>query len=162
MAVCLYDTSHESEHQPYLINHTYLKGITMNEKITQIKTHVVKHKVVYIVAGATVGAVALLGIGYAVGTKAVPLTVNADIVANTEQKPTGIFINSQVTQYVYNHVERSCLSKPLRLVATNETFDSINEAARKTGHLKSLISQNANGLIPDVKGDVFEFLMKVE
>ena len=54
--------------------------------------------------------------------------------------------------------EKSTPSKPVHLVGTDQYYRSLSEAARQTGHSLSDISKNANGKIPDVKGDVFELV----
>ena len=55
-------------------------------------------------------------------------------------------------------VDRSTPSKPVHLVGTNLYFNSLSEASRETRHPLSTLSKHVNGVIPDVKGDVFELL----
>ena len=112
-------------------------------KIEKIKTHMSENKKVYV--GVGVGLV----VGAAVATVAFN---NKPEVA---QKIKQVAIGYRNNQVLVNFVERSTPSKPVHLEGTNLYFDSINEAARKTGHSVSMISRNVNGYISDVKGDVF-------
>lgn len=64
----------------------------------------------------------------------------------------------KATATVIQLVERSTASKPVHLVGTNLYFNSLNEAARETGHSLTKISRHVNGHIPDLNGDVFELL----
>jgi hypothetical protein len=125
-------------------------------KIKNVKDKVVAHvgddKELYI--GMVAAAVAGGAFGYLVrGQMAgqIPAEVVTDnkIVNAVCWKPTSTIIE---------FVERSTPSKPVHLVGTQQYFDSLSDAARKTGHHLSRISQNVNGLIKDVNGDVFEFV----
>ena len=115
-------------------------------KIEQIKTHFDENKKVYV--GVGVGLV----VGAAVATVAFH---NKPEVA---QKINQIAIGYKNNQVLVNFVERSTPSKPVHLKGTNLYFDSLSDAARKTGYSLSQISKNVNGHIPDVNGDVFEVL----
>lgn len=120
--------------------------------MNKIKNHFKTHKELYI--GIGVGAVAAIA-----GTCIFLLTTKkgSDIVQNT----LVVGVKNQVNPTIVNFVERSTPSKPVHLVGTDLYFDSLNEAARKTGHPLSRISQNINGHISDIKGDVFEVLTKL-
>lgn len=104
-----------------------------------------------------------LYIGIGIGAAVVIAGACAYLVLN--QKAAGIVQNTvvigmknRVNPTIVNFVERSTPSKPVHLVGTDLYFDSISDAARKTGHNISRISQNVHGKIPDIKGDVFELL----
>lgn len=119
-----------------------------NAKIENVKTHLKKHKEAYIAGGVCLIA------GAAVGVLAVArINPNAEVVSGIRQ--IGGHHN---TATIITFVERSTPSKPVWIPAKKEYFDSINDAARKTGHSLTQISKNANGLIPDINGDVFEFV----
>lgn len=119
-------------------------------KIENIKNHVREHKKVYVV-GASCLAVGLLG--------GVALVKSGDIsIVVTGDKNQIVGKAKTVNQVMVELVERSTPSRPVHLVGTNLYFNSISEAARETGYARSLISQNINGHIPDVKGDVFKLL----
>jgi hypothetical protein len=115
----------------------------------KIKYHFIDNKNVYIAAcvGVLVGATgAIIASQYS--------TAGAQIV----QKVTQFGFRNESNPVIINLIERSTASKPVHLVGTNLYFNSINEAARETGHHLRDISKCVNGLIPDVKGDVFELL----
>jgi len=116
----------------------------------KIVTHVQNNKELYI--GMTAAAVAGGAFGYLVrgqiAGQILPEVVTSNKIVNAIcWKPT-----SAIIQFV----ERSTPSKPVHLVGTHQYFDSLSDAARKTGHSLQSISQNVNGHIPNVKGDVFE------
>lgn len=117
--------------------------------MSKIKDHFVNHKELYI--GIGIGAVVAVA-----GTCAY-LALNpkaAGIVQNT----VVIGMNNRVNPTIVNFIERSTPSKPVHIVGTDSYFDSLHEAARKTGHSVARISKNVNGKIPSVNGDVFELL----
>lgn len=119
-------------------------------KIESVKNHVRENKKVYIV-GASCLAIGLVGGAVLVKSGGVSIAAGGDrnqIVAKAKT----------VNQVMIEMVERSTPSKPVHLVGTNLYFNSISEAARETGHTLSMVSQNVNGHISDVKGDVFELL----
>lgn len=119
-------------------------------KIESIKNHVREHKKAYVIGG-TVAAVGLLG--------GVALVKSGDIsIVASGDKNQIVGKAKTVNQVMVELVERSTPSRPVHLVGTNLYFNSISEAARETGYARSLISQNINGHIPDVKGDVFKLL----
>lgn len=124
----------------------------MSKKTEQVKKHFSDNKKLYIG----------VGIGIVVTAVAVVVTVvsRGDSGAQVIQKINQIAWRPENNQMVINMVERSTPSKPVHLVGTNLFFSSLNEAARETGHHLRDISKNVNGLIPDVKGDVFQFLEK--
>lgn len=119
-------------------------------KIESIKNHVREHKKAYVV-GVSCLAVGLLG--------GVALVKSGDLsIVVTGDKNQIVGKAKTVNQVMFEMVERSTPSKPVHLVGTNLYFNSLSEAARETGHSLSMISQNVNGHISDVKGDVFELL----
>jgi hypothetical protein len=123
-----------------------MKGFQMEK----VKDHFKKHKTIYLVAAT---GVTCLTIGLVVGTRQ-----NPEIV----QKAIQVGWKNKIQQTVINFEERSTPSKPVKLLGNelrgDQYFDSVSDAARKTGHAISRISKNANGHIPDVNGDVFEFV----
>jgi hypothetical protein len=116
--------------------------------IDKVKTHVKTYKTTYIV-GAT-----CLTIGVLSGI-ALIRTVDISVVGNNNQV---VGKAKNVTQVVVEMVERSTPSKPVHLVGTNLYFNSLNEAARETGHSLSKLSRHINGHLPDIDGDVFKLL----
>lgn len=120
--------------------------------MSKVKDHFKKYKVAYIVGG--VGAVGIIS-AIVITRASCETTVGAKVIQG------GLTFNGDVhntNKTIINLVERSTPSKPVHLKGTNLYFSSINEAARETGHTLSQISKNVNGLIPDVKGDIFEAL----
>ncbi len=120
----------------------------MSERIDKIKTHLCENKDRYLIGGCCTvvsGAVMFIIGRSEAGTEIV-------------QKITQIGFGNRVNAAVINFVENSTPSKPVHLVGTDQYFSSLNEAARKTGHNLSRISKNVNGHIPDVGGDIFEFV----
>ena len=120
-------------------------------RLDKVKAHIQKNKKVYIVGGVC------LVVGLAGG---VVLVKNKDVI-NISIDGDGNEVVAKaktVNQVTIELVERSTPSKPVHLVGTNLYFNSLNEAARETGHPLSMISRHINGHIPDVKGDVFELL----
>jgi hypothetical protein len=126
------------------------KAMKVKELKDKIVTHVQDHKELYI--GMTAAAVAGGAFGYLVRGQTAGLTLpevvtNNKIVNAVCWKPTSVIIQ---------FVEKSTPSKPLHLVGTHQYFDSVSDAARKTGEWASMISRQINGHIPDVHGKVFE------
>jgi len=123
-----------------------------DEKVSKVRTHFQENKKVYIgtVCGIAIGAVGMLFVSVRKDVD-VPLGRINQIGFWNEVKPTTI-----------NLIERSTPSKPVHLKDTNLYFDSLNDAARKTGHSVTAISKCAQGLIPDINGDVFELLESAE
>lgn len=117
--------------------------------MSKVKDHFGKYKVAYISSGAFA-----LGVGV---TAVVLRTPRISVVGNRNQVVGSAKV---VNQIMLEMVERSTPSKPVHLVGTNLYFESLNEAARQTGHALSMISKNVNGHIPDIKGDVFKLLDK--
>jgi hypothetical protein len=121
----------------------------MNAKIDKIKIHFQENKKSYAIAGSC------LVIGAAIS--AIVLL----IVSKQSKSGPQIVFNNEVNPVFINLLERSTPSKPVHLVGTNLYFNSLNEAARETGCSLTQISKNVNGIIPNVKGDVFELLERV-
>lgn len=119
-------------------------------KIESIKNHVREHKKVYLVGASCLAAGILGGVALA-------KSGNISIVASGDKNQI-VGKAKTVNQVMFEMVERSTPSKPVHLVGTNLYFNSLSEAARETGHSLSMISQNVNGHVSDVKGDVFELL----
>jgi len=125
----------------------------MNEKLMQVKKHIVDHKDVYIAAGVALTFGLVFG---AMGTLVfASITSSVPVIS---QKINQIAWRPENNQMIINLIEKSTPSKPVHLVGTNLFFNSLHEAARETGHSLREISKNVNGHIPDVKGDVFELL----
>jgi hypothetical protein len=121
----------------------------MNQKIEQVKKHLRENKKVYIA----------VGISSVVTTATILLVLNrSESGVQVVQKITQLGFRNEVNPTVINLIELSTPSKPVHLVGTDQYFNSIHDAARKTGHHVSMISKNVNGKIPDLKGDVFELL----
>lgn len=121
-------------------------------KIENIKNHVRENKTAYIV-GASCFAVGVAG---GIGAALIK-SGNVSIVASGDGNQI-VGKAKTVNQVMFEMVERSTPSKPVHLKGTNLYFNSLSEAARETGHSLSMISQNVNGHIADVKGDVFVLL----
>lgn len=119
----------------------------MGKKTDKVKKHFSDNKKLYIG----------VGIGVAVTVIVLRFT-QTENGAQVVQKINQIAWRPENNQMVVKMVERSTPSKPVHLVGTNLFFSSLNEASRETGHTLSAISKNVNGLIPDVKGDVFQLL----
>jgi gas vesicle protein len=119
------------------------------EKWEQAKWHVNNHKELYIgvAAGALIG-----GAGVAIVLSRPKQ--GAQIVQEIRQ----IAWRPQNRQVVVYLEERSTPSKPLHLVGSDRYFDSINDAARKTGHNPTMIAEVASGRRKSVGSDVFEFV----
>lgn len=111
----------------------------------RIKEHFVEHKELYI--GFGVG-VAIAGVGVVIYLA----TRQSNIPRISSGRDT--LINSTIVGFI----ENSTPSKPVHLVGTDLYFNSLGDAARKTGHPLSQISKNVNGHIADIGGDVFELL----
>lgn len=121
----------------------------MNNRIEKVKKHLKDNKVTYIVGvGCTV-------VGAAVAVIVIGRTQAGTAIA---QKVTVIGVGNRVNATVITFVENSTPSKPVHLVGTDLYFNSLSEAARKTGHHLSALSRHINGHSPDVNGDVFEIL----
>lgn len=119
----------------------------------KVKEHFSANKDVY--KGVAIGAgVVVAATAAGVVTYILMNPRQADIV----QKTMVLGMNNHVNPTIVNFVERSTPSKPVHLVGTDLYFDSIHDAARKTGHNLSMISKNVNGHIDNIKGDVFELL----
>lgn len=116
--------------------------------IDQVKTHLRENKKVYIVGGACLAVGVLAGVAFVRTGDIVVSGSNNQIVGKAKT----------VNQVMIQMVERSTPSKPVHLVGTNLYFNSLNEAARETGHSLSKLSRHVNGHIPDLNGDVFELL----
>lgn len=122
-------------------------------KFDRFRNHLEKNKTVYIVGATCLAAGVVVGAALVRTSGNISVTgdVTGDVISVTGKSNT-------VNKIVVEFVERSTASKPVHLVGTNLYFNSLSEAARETGHHLSMISKNVNGLIADVKGDVFEFL----
>ena len=110
----------------------------------KVKTHLRENKKVYIATAAGVVAGALL--------------FRQDHEAQIVQQVRQIAFRANSNQVVINLTEKSTPSKPVHLVGTNLYFDSLHDAARKTGHSLSKLSRHVNGHVSDLNGDVFEVL----
>lgn len=109
--------------------------------------HIRDHKSEYIT-----GAICLT-VG-ALGSAALVMSRPYPVDTTIQQAINGVSWKPVMLQFV----ERSTPSKPIHKVGTKEYYESVHDAARLTGHDRSLISKNAHGQIPDVKGDRFEFV----
>jgi hypothetical protein len=121
----------------------------MNEKLEQVKKHLEENKKIYVASALT-----------AVGTAAIFLVVgktNRSLMNNQQVSQIACW-KPRSTQVIMNFTERSTPSKPVHLVGTDLYFDSLSDAARKTGHHLSDISKVINGHKTDIQGDVFELL----
>ena len=120
--------------------------------------HIEKNKVAYLS-----GAVCLT-VGVVCGA-ALVRTRPSIIATISEVKENSVVVvgtHNTVTPTIVNFIERSTSSKPVHLVGTNLYCNSLNEAARETGHSIAKLSRHINGKIPDVNGDVFELLTLAE
>jgi hypothetical protein len=115
-------------------------------KVSRVRMHFRENKNLYTVGGVclAVGAIGALFINKESGP----------VIG----KITQVGFWNQVRPTTINLVERSTPSRPVHLVGTNLYFNSLNEAARETGHNLSRLSQHVNGKFADVNGDVFELL----
>lgn len=118
----------------------------MNKRIERIKEHLAENKKIYFACGLT-----------AVGTGVIFLASSRTNVSLVTNMPIACW-KPRNTQVVLNFTERSTSSKPVHQVGTERYFDSINDAARKTGHDSREISKVANGLRESIGEDVFEFI----
>ena len=126
----------------------------MNQRVENVKVHLKANKKIYIATGIGVAVGIAVGV---FGTRF--LFKHADSEAQIVQKITPILSwRPESTNVVIEMIERSTPSKPVHLIGTERYFDSIHDAARKTGHHVSMISKNVNGHIPDLNGDVFEVI----
>lgn len=116
--------------------------------MSKVKKHFADHKDLYIGIGCGAVIVASLGYLYMSMPKSSGVTQNAVVFGS----------KNRVNQTVINLVENSTPSKPVHLVGSDLYFNSMSDAARKTGHSLSQISKNVSGKIDSVKGDVFELL----
>jgi hypothetical protein len=118
--------------------------MNIQETRDKVVNHVKENKDKYIIgaAGVLVGAA-----GVAAIRMRTPEVVAMNKIVGPSWKPV---------QTIIQFVERSTPSKPLHKVGTQEYYDSVHDAARKTGHSVTRISKNINGHIPDIGGDVFE------
>jgi hypothetical protein len=130
-----------------MLKTTTIEGTIVETRISKIKTHFRENKQAYLgtAGGVIVGAIAILVV-----------TVRDNNLAEMNITQLGFW--NEVKPTTINLVERSNPSKPVHLVGTNLYFDSMSDAARKTGHNLSRISQNVNGTVSDLNGDVFELL----
>ncbi len=119
-------------------------------RIAKIKAHVKEHKREYLLVTAGVLAGCLVT-SVAVTLK---LSENGEVAPQIQQLMNFGPTNARVI----NLIERSTPSKPVHLMGTDLYFDSISDAARKTGHSLQSISKQINGHISNVDGDVFEVL----
>ena len=124
----------------------------MGEKVDKVKKHFVDNKKFYIGVGVGVAVTAVVAV--------VVYRSDSEAGAEIVQKINQIAWRPENNQMVVNLTERSTPSKPVHLVGTNLFFSSLGEASRETGHSLQAISKNVNGIIPDVKGDVFQLLEK--
>lgn len=116
-------------------------------RFERIKKHFKNHKEAYL---ASLGTLAIATIVVAAS--------NATIIEEADQVIVQKNYFGKSKNVVINLEERSTPSKPVHLVGTDLYFDSMNDAARKTGISLSAISNNVNGKTPDAQGEVFELL----
>jgi predicted PurR-regulated permease PerM len=121
----------------------------MNERVDRIKKHFKENKKVYI--GVTAGLV----VGVVAG---VFITTHTNSGTQLVQKINQIGFRNEANPVIIQLVELSTPSKPVHLVGTDQFFNSIHDASRKTGHTVNQISRQVNGITKDVNGDMFEFL----
>lgn len=140
----------EIKQKPIMKGTQVMNKVEVKEKVESVKKHIKKNKKQYI-TGSVCLLVGTAGGGLFMLNRAVP-------GVGFSQKFNQVAIGHKINQVIVNLVERSTPSKPVHLKGTKLYFDSIHDAARQTGHTLTQISKNANGLIPDVNGDVFEFL----
>lgn len=104
---------------------------------------------------------------YAVGTTCLVVGSAVTLVVTKGKGPKPTFALNHIRQLGFRNVatptvitliERSTPSKPVHLVGTNLYFNSLNEAARETGHHLSQLSKHVNGQLDNLNGDVFEVL----
>jgi hypothetical protein len=117
-------------------------------KVAEVKAHFQRNKKTYVTGGVC----------FLVG---VLIANREDIADSTVLKNTFIPVMSwrpESHNVIIELAEKSTPSKPVHLVGTDLYFPSLSEAARKTGHSLSSISQQVNGKIEHVGGDVFEVL----
>jgi hypothetical protein len=120
-------------------------------KYQKIKRHLRENKKLYLVG---MGGVGCLVIGGVVGWQLRPEVENQLV-----QKITQLGFRNEANPTIIQLVEKSTPSKPVHLVSTDLYFDSLSDAARKTGHHLSQISRQVKGDIPALpNGDVFERL----
>ena len=123
----------------------------MKNPARRVRTHLHENKKTYIACGATALVVATATTLYFKGS---PVEFNA------QQKAVVIGWKNHITQLQF--IERSTPSKPVAMIAKNGTksyFDSLSDAARKTGHDMAAISKNINGHTKSMSnGDMFELV----
>ena len=121
----------------------------MGARIERVRKHLRENRKVYLACGGT-AVVAVVG--------TVLATSRRSDVSNVATAIGLWRCRAEVNNVSIELVERSTPSKPVHLKGTNLYFDSLSDAARKTGHSLSSISKQINGHVPDVGGDVFEVL----
>lgn len=114
--------------------------------IAKIKAHFREHKKKYMTGAGIVG---LMGGAYYLGSR----QGEGASITQAVYKPRGDVIGVKIEL-----VEYSTPSKPIHLLGSNQYFNSISEAARETGHDRTMLSRHINGQISDLNGDVFEVL----
>lgn len=131
-------------------------------KVMRVKRWCRDHKGELLTAA---GAVILVGVAAVIYKQHQQIDVLSEINEELRKRPPMIENNPTVNNNLYNIeiVERSTPSKPLMLTradGSRDFFNSVSEAARKTGHDRVMISKQINGHVADVYGDVFEMLDK--
>jgi hypothetical protein len=120
-------------------------------KYQKVKRHLKENRTPYLIS---VSSISCLVIGGVVGWQLRPEVANELV-----QKITQLGFRNEANPTIIQLVERSTPSKPVHLVGTDLYFDSLSDAARKTGHHLSQISKQVGGHIPALpNGDVFERL----
>jgi len=125
-----------------------VEEVKQRKAVQVVLKHINDHKTAYI-AGTSV-VVGIVG-GYAVANN----KDSAKFVQNITQIGFGNRVNTAIVTFI----ENSTPSRPVHFMGQDGTdlyFNSLSEAARITGHTLSMISRNVNGIIDNVKGDVFE------
>lgn len=121
-------------------------NMQMKLQVNKVQGHFRRHKELYIG----------IGIGVAVAVIAM-FFLRQRAISNSVKIQGLINIKPTINSTIINFVETSTPSKPVHLVGTNIYAGSIHEMALLRGHSASMVSRCANGHIPNVKGDVFEF-----
>lgn len=107
-------------------------------KVMRVKRHFREKKDLYI--GVGVGLVVAGGAAVAYNiiksTNDITLENDSDVYMGANQDVTVVGWRNTVTPMLIQIVERSCLSKPVRIKDTNQIFDSINDAVRQTGRTR--------------------------
>lgn len=125
-------------------------------KIESIKNHVREHKKAYVIGGTVAAVGAAAGVGYILGVRSVPQSVETMVNVRPIQALT---YKSKQTVQVY--VE--ALGDPgniLQDLTTGTIYASQNQAAKALEVNPARISEHLQGKLPHVKGHTFSLLGK--